>query len=103
MTNESNKFSHNFQKVTQLLLKKHGIIKAGVFGSYARGDMGNTSDIDLVVQFKKGKSLLDLVALKEEIEKKIKKPVDIITYNSLHPLLKEKILKEHQLLYEQGS
>lgn len=82
------------------LLKKHGIIKAGVFGSHARGDMNEESDIDLIVQFEKGRTLFDLVELKEEIEKKIKLPVDILTYNSLHPLLKKGILAEHHLLYE---
>lgn len=41
------------KKNITLLLKKHGVIKASIFGSYARGDMGNKSDIDLVVQFKK--------------------------------------------------
>ena len=51
------------------LLKKHGIIKAGVFGSHARGDMNEESDIDLIVQFEKGRTLFDLVELKEEIKK----------------------------------
>ncbi len=81
-------------KVSIPVLKKNGVVTAGIFGSYVRGQAGKRSDIDFLVKFKGRKSLLDLVGLKYDLEEKLNKKVDIITYNSIHPLLRENILKE---------
>ena len=51
--------------------------------------------MDILIKYgKKRKSLLDLVRLKLELEETLRKKVDIITYNSIHHLLKDEILKE---------
>jgi hypothetical protein len=42
------------------ILKKHGVAKASVFGSYARGEAGPNSDLDLLVELASGRNLLDL-------------------------------------------
>ncbi|MEK6907544.1 MAG: nucleotidyltransferase family protein [Nanoarchaeota archaeon] len=76
------------------ILKKNNVIKAGIFGSFVRGDYNKKSDIDILIKFKGRKSLFDLAGLEIELEKKLKKKVDVLTYNSIHPLLKERILKE---------
>ena len=68
--------------------------RASLFGSIVREEMTNESDIDLLVEFNGKKSLLDLAGLKLELEEKLKCNVDVLTYNSLHPLLKEQILTE---------
>lgn len=81
------------------ILKKHGVVRAGIFGSFARGDQGGKSDMDFLVDFKKGKSLLDLVSLKFELEEKLGRKVDVITYKSLHPAFRNKVLKEQSVLY----
>lgn len=78
------------------ILKKNGVIKAGIFGSYAIGKARKESDIDILVEFSGKKSLLDLAGLKIELENKLKGKVDILTYNSLHPLLKERIQQEEK-------
>jgi len=79
-------------------LRKHGVRKAGLFGSIVRGEATETSDIDILVEFGEGKSLLDLVGLKLELQELLGKKVDVITYKSLHPLLKERILKEQRII-----
>ena len=76
------------------LLKKHGVVKAGVFGSYARGEAMKNSDIDMLVRFKKGKGYFDLVRLERELQTKLKKKVDLITYRSINHLLKKNILND---------
>ena len=76
------------------LLKKHGVVKAGIFGSYARGEAKKNSDIDILVRFKAGKGYFDLVRLEMELKTKLKKKVDLITYRSINHLLKEKILQD---------
>jgi len=76
------------------LLKKYDIVKAGIFGSYARGDYKKNSDVDMLIEVKSGFSLLDLIGLEMELKKILKKKVDLLTYGCIHPLLKERILKE---------
>lgn len=76
------------------ILKRNGVKKAALFGSFARGEAKKRSDIDLVIEFSGKKSLFDLVDLKQELEESTKRSIDLITYNSLHPLLKKRILSE---------
>ncbi len=78
------------------ILKNNDVVRAGLFGSYARGEAKKHSDIDLIVEFKGKKSLFDFVGLKFELEDILKKKVDLLTYKSLHPLLKERILREEK-------
>jgi predicted nucleotidyltransferase len=76
------------------ILKRYGIRRASVFGSFARGEEREDSDIDILVEFEEGKSLLDLVGLKMDLEEALGRKVDVLTYKSLHPLLKDRILQE---------
>ena len=81
-------------KVMLPLLRKYGVVRAGIFGSFARGEATKKSDIDILVQFKGRKSLFDLVRLERELKSTLKKGVDLLTYKSIQPLLKDRILKE---------
>jgi uncharacterized protein len=85
------------------VLKKYGIRKASFFGSIVKNTRKNKSDVDILVEFEKGKSLFDLVRLKREIEDTIKLKTDLLTYKSLHPLLRESILSEHEIFYEERA
>lgn len=82
------------------ILKRQGVTKVALFGSVVRGEMKKRSDIDILIRFKGGKSLLDLVRLEFDLEKKLGKKVDLLTYNSIHPLLKKIILNEQKIIYE---
>ncbi len=75
------------------ILKKNRIKKAGIFGSYARGEQKKNSDIDIIIQPVVGMGL-KFVHLQLELEEKLKRKVDLITYNSIHPLLRDRILNE---------
>ena len=74
------------------ILKKNGIKKAGIFGSYARGDQKKKSDIDILIKYDGG--LLKLVGIGMELEKTVKMKVDLLTYGGINPLLRERILNE---------
>ena len=77
------------------LLKKYGVVRAGIFGSYARGDNKKNSDIDMLIEVKGRKfSLFDLVGLELELKETLKKDVDLLTYKGINHLLKDRILKE---------
>lgn len=56
-------------KIAVPILKNNGVVKAGIFGSYARGEAKKQSDIDIIIQFKGRKSYFDLVGLEEELKK----------------------------------
>lgn len=79
-------------------LKKSDVKKASIFGSVARGESTKKSDVDLLIEFKGKKSLLDLVRLKMKLEELLGKKVDIITYKSINPLIKKRILNEQKVI-----
>ena len=76
------------------ILRKNGVKRASFFGSIVRGEMTEDSDVDLLVEFEGRRSLLDLAHLKNELEDAINRRVDLLTYKSLHPGLKDRILAE---------
>ena len=80
------------------VLYRYDVAKAAIFGSFARQESTEHSDMDLLVEFKGQKSLLDLSALKIALEELLKIKVDVLTYNSLHPLLKDRILTEQKVI-----
>lgn len=79
-------------------LKRHDVAHASIFGSFARGDAEENSDLDIIVKFKGEKSLLDLVGLKLELEDALGRSVDVLTYNALHPAIRDRILSEQVMV-----
>lgn len=76
------------------ILKEAGVIRSSLFGSYVRGEEREDSDIDMLVELPRGNSLLDLVRLERRLEEALGKDVDLLTYNSISPLLKDYIQKD---------
>lgn len=71
--------------------EKYGIQEIGVFGSYARDDAKKNSDIDVVIRISKA-DLFTLVGIKNELEDRLHKPVDLITYRKgMNKFLKNRI------------
>ena len=75
------------------ILKKNGVLKAGIFGSYARGEQTRKSDIDILIKVKRKTGLFRFVGIKQELEQRLGKKVDLLTYESIHPYLKKGITK----------
>lgn len=65
-----------------------------MFGSTPRGEASAASDLDLLVEMDEGRSLFDLVALSDELEKALGVEVDVVTEGSLSPYLRDRILAE---------
>lgn len=80
------------------ILKRQGVLKAAVFGSFARGEERKNSDIDLLLKISKNKTLFDLIRLKLELEKKLGRNVDIVEYDAIRPLIKEEVLREQKII-----
>jgi uncharacterized protein len=73
---------------------QRGAYNVRVFGSAARGEAGEDSDIDLLVEFEPGRSLLDHTALVLDLEEILGRKVDVVTEKGLYWLLRRRILKE---------
>jgi uncharacterized protein len=81
------------------ILEKNDVIRASIFGSFARGEESADSDIDILIEYGKPKGLFSFVQLQRELEEKIGRKVDLLTYNSIHPLLKEYIKRDEVKIY----
>jgi hypothetical protein len=80
------------------LAARYGIDDIRVFGSMARGDANANSDIDLLVALPPNKSGLVLGGLLADVQELTQRKVDVITEESLHPALRERILREARFL-----
>jgi len=78
------------------ILKEYGIKKASLFGSIVKGESTKDSDIDILIEMPETATLLELSALKIDLENILNKNVDVLTYDSLHHLLRDKILQEQE-------
>jgi predicted nucleotidyltransferase len=93
----------NVKKIKEVaapILRRHGVAKAFVFGSYARGEENEKSDVDLLIEYPSGsrKTLFDLAGLKDELEEALQKKVDLVTEKALSPFIKSAVLKEKQVI-----
>ncbi len=77
---------------------RHGVRDVRVFGSMARGDAGEAGDVDLLVSLPPQRTGLSLGALLMDVQELLQRRVDVVTENSLHPALRERILLEAQPL-----
>ena len=73
---------------------RHGARNVRVFGSAARGKVGPDSDFDLLVELDEGRSLLDHVALIQDLEDLLGRKVDVVTDGALHWYIRERVLQE---------
>lgn len=76
------------------VMRRRGVVRASMFGSVARGEASPVSDIDFLVEFEQGRTLLDLAGLGLDLKEALGCDVDVATPNSLHPALKEEIMRD---------
>ncbi len=90
----SDQTSTSSQKISAIL-KRHGVLEASVFGSFARGsDVRPESDIDLLVTYKQGTTLFDVANLQDELEQVLGRKVDLISQKYMSKRLAKRIKKD---------
>jgi predicted nucleotidyltransferase len=72
----------------------HGARDVRVFGSLARGEAGPESDIDILVKLDPGRSLLDIISIKQDLEDLLGCDVDVVTEAAISPYIREEVLRE---------
>lgn len=82
------------------ICRQNDVAMIGIFGSQARGEANDQSDIDLLVKFSKRKSLLALVALERQLTDALGRKVDLLTEAALSPYLRARILRDLKVIYE---
>lgn len=83
------------------VFKQYGVTKASVFGSVARGEAGDGSDVDVLVTLRRPFGLVQFVALKRGLEAVLNKSVDVVEYDAIKPAFADNILKDAAIIYEQ--
>ncbi len=76
------------------VMRRRGVVRASMFGSVARGEASPVSDVDFLVEFEQGRTLLDLAGLGLDLKEVLGCDVDVTTPNSLHPALEEEIMRD---------
>jgi predicted nucleotidyltransferase len=76
------------------LAARYGAGNVRVFGSVARSEADEQSDIDLLVDLQAGRSLFDLGGLQYELEQLLGRPVDVLTQRGLKSRIRERVLRE---------
>lgn len=76
------------------IASEHGADHVRVFGSVVRGTAGPNSDVDILVRFSENCSLLDHIALMQDLEAMLGVKVDVVGEDSLHPLIRDRVLNE---------
>ena len=77
-----------------VIAAKHGASNIRIFGSVARGEAINTSDLDLLIDLEPERSLFSLIALKQELEEVLDLQIDLAEPHSLHQLVRDRVLQE---------
>ncbi len=83
-----------------ILCRENNIAMLGVFGSVARGEDGPTSDIDLLVRLAKPVGFVEFIGLEDKFREILGRDVDLATEASLHPLIRQRVLADLQVIYE---
>ena len=99
-TRTKNYTIEDIKNIIYMIALKYGVERVVLFGSYARGEEKQDSDIDLLVDKGEIKGLFQLTAFKRELEENLKKPVDVLTKGALTEKFLNRINKEVVVLYE---
>lgn len=81
------------EKIVPILIENK-ITKAGLFGSYARGEQSKKSDVDILVEINDDRSLTEVIHLRNLLQKCLKKKVDVVEYCTIRKELKNSILND---------
>ena len=80
------------EEITRIAAR-HGARSVRLFGSHAHGEPTPSSDVDLLVELGPESTLLDLIAIKQDVEDLLGCPVDVVTEAAVSPYIRDEVLK----------
>ena len=96
--------SKKIESIAREVLMQYPVKRAALFGSAAKGNMNDLSDIDMLVEFLPNTRGLDFFGLRADLEESLGCPVDLVTWNALSKSkhsFKQRVESEARLIYEQ--
>ena len=100
MANKQTKIQKNSKNIEEIkrkiipILKQYRVTRAGIFGSFARGEQKKKSDVDILIEIGDWASLFDLAGLKINLQEAVKRKVDLVEYSCIRKELKNYILND---------
>ena len=88
------------QRTIVSILQQNDAERIAIFGSYARGDAGPASDIDILVRFAHPKSLLQIIRIEEDLKAALGMNVDLVTEQAVSPYLADAIHRDEMVIYK---
>lgn len=88
------------QEKTTPIFQQNEVEFAGLFGSYSRGEEATDSDVDILVRFRKQKSLLGIIGMENQLSDALGKKVDLVTEKFLSRYFRDDVIRQTRPLYE---
>lgn len=93
----------DIEKIRELVLpvlQRHGVIRAFLFGSFAKGEQTERSDVDIMIEYAPGvrRSLLTRARIRQELREVLRRDVDVVTEGSLSRHFREEVLRERRAI-----
>jgi len=98
--NRESQIPQDIKEAIIRVLKAHGAARISIFGSYARGEAGPESDIDILVRFAHPQSLIQLVTIEDELRLTLHRNVDLLTEKAVSPYLRDVVLRDEVVILE---
>jgi predicted nucleotidyltransferase len=96
---ESNQISY-YQNLLKVFFKDQPVLRAYLFGSFARGDNNPESDLDILVELEPGTGLFKFISIQQQLQISLNKQIDLVSATGLSPKIKPYIDSEKILVYE---
>ncbi len=86
--------SHQFQIRLTELLRTFPLKRAALFGSFARNEADDNSDIDILIEPKSGFTLFDMLRMEETLREKLNRKIDLVEFSAIKPSIRERVLEQ---------
>lgn len=94
---------NEIQKKIEPILEQYPVKRVAVFGSFARGEQKQSSDIDFLIDIARDVSMLAFLELRDRLQERLGHTIDLVEYSSLKPLIRENVLRDAITIYDKGS
>lgn len=96
-------FDATMQRRLIAILRRYGVRRAGLFGSFARGEAADDSDVDVLYESPPDMGLFAAAAMGNDLEAVVHRRVDLVTFSALRSALRDRIMADYIVLLPKGK